>query len=176
MTDVFIERQLPEALTTEGMAAIAASFGQCLAIHRVTWRGSLLSADGRELFCHFVAPDAESVRLAMRQAGAPPGRAWACRVQDAPGTADADLADTTAIVLHAFPEPASFGARELQERVDTGCFHAHRVRLLRSYLSVDGQRLVALYRAPDAESVRIAQRGAGLPPDRVVAVRRFAPS
>jgi hypothetical protein len=79
------------------------------------------------------------------------------------------------LVLHAFDEPATFGAREMQLRVDMGCFTLHRVRLLRSFLSTDGLRLLAMYAAPDAESVRIAQRRAGLPADRIVAVRRFAP-
>ena len=47
-----------------------------------------------------------------------------------------------------------------------GCFQIHRVRLLRSYLSADRLRMICLYHAPDAESVRVAQRQSGLPADR----------
>lgn len=47
------------------------------------------------------------------------------------------------------------------------CFEAHRVRLLRSLLSLDGMRVVCQYEAPDAEAVRQANRKAGLAFDRV---------
>lgn len=175
MTDVFVERRLAEPVTDTGMQDIAAKLGSCLTIHRVTWCGSLLSADGSEMFCHFRGADAESVRIAMRQSGAPPGDAWACRVHDAPGLREDDLAAVRAVVVHEFREPAAFGARELHEAVDLGCFQLHRVRLLRGYLSRDGLRMIGLYQAPDAEAIRIAQRQARLPADRVVPVRRYAP-
>jgi len=35
--------------------------------------------------------------------------------------------------------------------------------------------MIGLYQAPDTESIRVAQRHAGLPVDRVVPVRRYAP-
>ncbi len=47
------------------------------------------------------------------------------------------------------------------------CFEAHRVRLLRSLISLDGLRVLCQYEAPDAEAVRQANRKAGLPFDRV---------
>ena len=43
---------------------------------------------------------------------------------------------------------------QVLDEVDMGCFQLHRVRLLRSYLSNDGLRMLCLYRAPDAESER----------------------
>lgn len=175
MTDVFIERRLPERLTEQGLQAIAEKFEVCGSIHRVTWQASMLSAAADELFCHFQAPDVESVRIAMRTANAPPGNIWPCRVHDAYGVGPAELARVAAIVVHEFDEPAGFGARELQDVVDLGCFQLHRVRLLRSYLALDGRRMVALYQAADAESVRLVQRRAGMPEERVIPVRRFAP-
>ena len=157
------------------MQRLMASTADCQRIHRVIWRGSVLSSDQRELFCHFQGPDAESVRLASRQAGGPPARVWPCLVQDAVGVTEADLMRANVIVGHGFETPAEFGERELMVEVDMGCFKLHRVRLLRSYLSLDRLRMFSLYEAPDAESVRIAQRQAGLPPDRVWAGTRFAP-
>ena len=175
MTDVLVQRRLSQPVTETDMRDIAAILGSCVGIHRVTWCASLLATDGSEMFCHFQAADAESVRIAMRQSGAPPGDAWACRVQDAPGLRDDELAAVKAVVAHAFAEPAVFGARELQGAIDAGCFQRHGVRLLRSYLSADGLRMIGLYQAPDAESIRVAQREAGLSVDRVVPVRRYAP-
>jgi hypothetical protein len=175
MTDVVVERHLPQPVTDAEMHDIAAKLGGCLGIHRVTWCASHLSNDGSEMFCHFRAADAESVRIAMRQSGAPPGDAWACRVQDAPGLRDEELAAVNAVVVHTFTDPAAFGARELHEALGSEYFQLHRIRLLRSYLSGDALRLIGLYQAPDTESIRIAQRHAGLPVDRVVPVRRYAP-
>jgi len=126
MTDVVVERRLSQPVADTEMQGIAAILGSCLGIHRVTWCASLLSNDGSEMFCHFRAADAESVRIAMRQSGAPPGDAWACRVQDAPGLRDDELAAVKAVVVHTFTEPAAFGARELREALDSGCFPLHR--------------------------------------------------
>lgn len=47
------------------------------------------------------------------------------------------------------------------------CFQTHRVELVQSFLSLDGQRAVMIFRAPDAESVRLACRGTALPVQRV---------
>lgn len=175
MNDVFVERHLDQPLTEADMQALMAATDGCMGIHRVSWCGSLLAADRRDLFCHFRGPDAESVRIAMRQAGAPPGRIWACRVEDAADFGPGDLDRANVVVVHAFDEPADFGARRLLDEVDMGCFRIHRVRLVRSYLSADRRRMACLYQAPDAESVRLAQREAGLPADRAWAVRRYAP-
>lgn len=176
MRDVFVERRLPHAVTDTEMRGVAAILSDgCLGIHRVSWCGSLLSQDGSEMFCHFRGLDVESVRVAMRQSGAPPGVAWACDVQDGPGLGDDGLAVGNAVVVHTFAEPATFGARELHEAMATAAVGAHGVRLLRSYLAGDGLKMIGLYRAPDAEALRLAQRQAGLPPDRVVSVRRYAP-
>jgi len=176
MNDVFVERRWSEPLTEEGMQAMAAMAASCLGIHRVDWLGSLLSADGIDMFCHFRGPDAESVRIAiLQQSGSAPGRVWACRVEDVPGTTASDLAAVTVVVGHTADTPAAFDDRHVRDDVQIGCFGTHRVRLVRSYLSADRRRMFGLYRAPDAESVRLAQRAAGLPPDPIWTVRRYAP-
>jgi hypothetical protein len=45
------------------------------------------------------------------------------------------------------------------------------VSFLRSYFAIDGRRMLCLYEAPDVESVRFANRQAGLPFDRVWGAR-----
>ncbi len=42
-----------------------------------------------------------------------------------------------------------------------GCLEVHRVQWLRSYLATDGRRMLCMYRAPDAESVRLVLRQQG---------------
>jgi hypothetical protein len=71
------------------------------------------------------------------------------------------------IVERTMPRPVT--AEDLAASAASGspCFEAHRVRLLRSLISLDGLRVLCQYEAPDAEAVRQANRKAGLPFDRV---------
>ena len=59
MSDILVERHWDQALSDADMLAMLGSGADCLGIHRVDWHASRLSADGRELFCHF-----EKVRAA----------------------------------------------------------------------------------------------------------------
>lgn len=45
------------------------------------------------------------------------------------------------------------------------CFQAHRVELIQLFLSRDHKRAVMVFRAPDAESVRMVCRRAAMPID-----------
>jgi hypothetical protein len=174
MTDALVERHFSQPVTEAGMQAAAANAG-CMGVHRVQWLGSLLSSDGMDMFCHFRGLDAESVRIAMHQAGARPGHVWACSFRDAPGMTAADLAAVNVLVAHVADEPDAFGGCEWHGDLPVGCFGIHQVRLVRSYVSADRRRTVSLYQAPDAESVRLAHRAAGLPADKVWLVRHYAP-
>lgn len=49
---------------------------------------------------------------------------------------------------------------------DTSCFDLYQVKFLRSYMSPDMKRVICLFEAPDAESVRVANRQAGVPFER----------
>ena len=60
MTDVYVECQLPAALRQHDQARV------CLALHRVQWLTTLKRPDSDRVLCHFRAPDAESVRIALR--------------------------------------------------------------------------------------------------------------
>jgi len=53
------------------------------------------------------------------------------------------------------------------------CLEQHRVNWARSFLSTDGRRMLCFYGAPDAESVRLAQREAELPVDTVWGFQRI---
>jgi hypothetical protein len=46
-------------------------------------------------------------------------------------------------------------------RYSEGCFDLHRVEWLESFLATDGGRMLCWYRAPDAESARLALRQLG---------------
>jgi hypothetical protein len=173
MNDILVERHWPEPLTAAAFWKIAEAAGGCLGLHRVNWDSSLLSLDGHDLMCHFTAPDVESVRIALRQAGSVPARIWACTVHNAPGTVSADLAGVVAVVSREFEDPVSIEDIQAIEEAGQDCLDRHRVRFLRTYFAADRKRMLCLYSAPDAESVRIAQREAAMPVDRVRSVRRI---
>lgn len=173
MTEVFLERHWEKPLTAADIQTLIETSGGCLVAHRCDWRGSLLSADGHELVCHFSAPDLESVRIAMHDAGSPRGSVWAGTIHDAPGLTDAALTQANVLVTRRFAEPAVFAEIQALEEAGAGCLDTHRVCFVRTYFSADRRRMICLYRAPDAESVRIAQREAGMPVERVWAFQRF---
>jgi hypothetical protein len=175
MSDVIVERRWQEPLVKADVARMFAEGEDCLGIHRVDWKGSLLSQDGRDLVCSFFAPDAESVRLAFRQTGSTAKRLYACSVHDATGTSRADRLRANVLVSRSFDAPAVFEDIQALEDSGQGCLDRHRVRFMRSYFSSDRTRMLCLYEAPDAESVRIAQREAGLPVERIFAFQRFDP-
>jgi hypothetical protein len=71
------------------------------------------------------------------------------------------------VVERTFAEPVVF--EEIQALEDRGawCLEMHRVRFLRTYFSADRRRMICVYEAPDAESVRLAQSKAKMPFDCV---------
>jgi hypothetical protein len=75
-----------------------------------------------------------------------------------------------------FPEPVDL--TEIREAVKNSgsCLDLHQVRYLQSYLSYDRLRMVCLFEAPDAESVRIASRKVGIPFERVWTATIHEPS
>lgn len=175
MTEVFVERHWEEPKTEADLQQMVDDSSGCLETHRCEWRGSLLSADARDLFCHFTGPDAESVRLALRDARAAPGRVWAGTIHDAPGFTEEDLHRANVLVARRFEQPADFDAIQALEDAGSGCLELHRVRFVRTLFSRDQKRMICLYEAPDAESVRLAQREAEMPVERVWPFRRFTP-
>ena len=71
------------------------------------------------------------------------------------------------IVERSFEQPMTpEGVHEI-EKGSAWCMQLHNVRRLHSYLSPDGLRMVCLFEAPDAESVRLMSRQVGAPVDRI---------
>jgi hypothetical protein len=168
MTDIFVERNFAPPLSVDDVCSMAA--GWCFAAHKVEWRGSCLATGGQTMFCWFRAPDAESARLALRSVRAGVKSLWTGTVHDAPEPAVPNV-----LVQRTFDEPVAL--EEIRALEDAGAdrLEAHRVKLARTFFALDRKRMVCLYRAPDVESVRLAQREAGMPLDEVWSFDRIAP-
>ncbi|MBS9402288.1 DUF4242 domain-containing protein [Halomonas sp. TRM85114] len=199
MIDVCLERRFATPLTTKFVLAVSQGALSCYRPHSLIWRGSLLANDGRRMFCHFQAPDAESARTALQQAGADTRIFWLATIHDAPAmsrqrprrkrdaTATCDIApcDTpplpanvlvaNVLVERTFDEPVVLARIQAREDDEAACLQHHRVRFVRTFFARNRRRMICLYQAPDAESVRLAQRQAGIPFERVWAFHAVLP-
>jgi Nickel responsive protein SCO4226-like len=167
MSDVFLQRFFDPPLTDEAFDAMSRDSLSCFDLHRVAWQQSLLSADGKRLICWFRAPDAESMRLALRQAGEHTAIPWSGTVHDSPATDAPPAHAANVVVERSFETPVTLEAIQAIEDAGAACLSARDVTFVRTLFSRDRKRMVCLYCAPDAESVREAQRLAGLPLDAV---------
>jgi hypothetical protein len=165
---VLLERHLDPPIRLDDVHAMGQQAAWCMDQYRVRHVTSLLSHDGQRLTCTFLAPDAEAVRAVLRQVDGAFERVWPASVHapaDFDENARLEVPDerTLVVVERRFPEGIEFAA--LQEIEDRGawCLAQHRVRFLRSYFARDRRDMICIYAAPDAESVRSAQRQAGVP-------------
>jgi len=80
MARVIVEQVFTEPMTDERYSAFAKAVDPCLEIRRGLWRRSSLSTDKLRMTCEFEAPDAGSVRDALRSAGVEFVRVWTADV------------------------------------------------------------------------------------------------
>jgi hypothetical protein len=175
MTEVLVERHVEEPLTDWALAAMSEKGSSCLELHRVHWYRSLLSADGRDLICHFAAADVESVRTVVRSQGPLRGKIWSCTSRDAAGVTNDELSRANVLASWSFEQPVALEELQSIDASVAVCLRNHRVRFLRSIIAADCRRVICLCLAADAESVRIALRDAERPVERVWAFRQFHP-
>jgi len=175
VTDIFLERRFDPALSPAAVMELARQADGCFGIHRIEWHGSLLSLDGHRMLCWFSAPDMESARIAMRQIDADTRVIWRGNVYDGDGIVAKDIPTANVLVERSFENPVML--QEIQEIEDAGvsCLENRNVRFIRTFFSSDQKRMICLYQAPDADSVRQAQRQAGVPFDDAWAFRAVGP-
>lgn len=83
------------------------------------------------------------------------------------------MSHTLVIVERSFVEPVDPVELQAHENKGAWCLEQHDVRFQRSLLARDRLRMLCIYQAPDAESVRLAQRTIGLPVERVWAAEEL---
>lgn len=180
MTDVFLERRFDPPIDREHALELGRLGADCLDIHRVRWRGSLLAQSGRHMVCRFSSADAESVRIALRQLEVQLKVdircLWPGTLHDAPGMQPGDIDRAKVLVRRSFNEPTELADIQAIEDAGAWCLETHGVSFVRTCFSVDRKRMICLYRAPDAESVRLAQRQAGMPLEDVWSFEHVAPA
>ncbi|MBW6391299.1 DUF4242 domain-containing protein [Billgrantia antri] len=176
MIDIFLERRFDAPLESALVRSLTEAAQPCFDLYLIGWQESFLARDGYRLVCHFHAPDLESARIGLRQAGAEVSSMWGGSLHDAPALSAAELATANVMVERHFGAPVTFQAIQSLEDAGAACLHNHQVHFLRTLFSFDRQRMLCLYRAPDAESVRRAQHQADMPVSRIWAFQRIAPA
>ncbi len=83
MARVVLEQSFDQPMTDEQLADFAKRLDPCLDIRDGAWARSYLAGDRRRMICEFEAPDADSVREALRSANVPFDRVWSATVFDA---------------------------------------------------------------------------------------------
>jgi hypothetical protein len=79
------------------------------------------------------------------------------------------------IVERTFEQAVDVDALLEAESRSRWCLELHNVRFIQSYVSGDRCRMICVYEAPDAESVRIVNSTAKLPFDRVWSASLLTP-
>jgi len=175
VSEVILERKFDQPTTPQEVLDGLEVSGACFDIHRVNWNVSYLDLDGLRMVCHFTAPDMESTRIALRQLGQDTSRLWNAGQHDAPGADAAEIAAANVIVERSFADAVELQAVQDIEDAGIRCLEMRNVRFLRTFFSADRRRMLCLYAGPDAESVRQAQREAGVPFDDAWAFDRCGP-
>jgi hypothetical protein len=178
MAHVILQHSPQPPLSLDELRANDARAAACFDLHRVCHVRSHLGHDGRRAVCEFDAPDAESVRIGLRQLGVEFDRVWSATLHEPP---DAPAAPETppaarVVVERAFDPPIDVAEIEAIEGRGAWCLELHRVRYLQTFFSLDRRHMICLYDAPDAESVRLAQRTAGMPFERVWSAAVYVPT
>ena len=167
MSVALVERSFPEPVAFEGFRGRGAS---CFELHRVRFLRAYFSRDRLRMICLFEAPDAESVRIAQEKSGMPFDAAWTARVvrhgEDVPG-------GEAIVVERTLAQPVDEASILEATAREAWCLEQRGCRSVSTYLSGDGLRAVCIYAGPDAESVRQAQKQAGMPFDVAWPARVF---
>lgn len=166
MSEVFFERSFRAPVTATEAGALALEIAHELD-PTGTRREFLLSTDGRRLLCRLDS----HTPVASLDAGS--SRIWSGTARHT-GAASSDAAAEELVDLvgeRSLDAQSRSGARPL-EHACRWCAAVHRVHLVEVFESTDGLRVIGIFRAPDAESVRLAYHGASEPLDSVWTYRR----
>jgi hypothetical protein len=166
MNLVVVERDFPEPEEIDGLQAREDAVAWCLEERDVTFLRTYFSLDRRRMVCIYRAPDAESVRYTQRRAGLPVSAVWSAgsfreHFGSQPPT---ELGARVAVVVErAFPEVPTMEMMSELARRASWCLDAHAIELIDSYVATGQPTSFCVFAAPDAESVRTANRTTSSP-------------
>jgi hypothetical protein len=160
---VLVERRFDEPANLEDISKLMRDNSWCSETYKIRFVKTLFSRDRRRMLCLFEAPDTESVRLAEEKSRVSYERAWACSQMKGESTVFDASASELVVVERKFPTPVTLEYVSSARRRAGWCLDLHRTTYIESYFGGDGMKMVCVYRAPDAEAVRMANDQAQVP-------------
>lgn len=160
---VLVERRFDKPVTFGDIQKLEDEGSWCLRNYKVRFIKTFFSRDRKRMICLYEAPDAESVRLAEEQANVPYDKAWTCIPVSLSGEAQYGNSEELVVVERMFPAPATLDFVSNALRRAGWCLDLHHAVLVESFLGSNGLQMVCIFRAPDAESVRLANKQGGVP-------------
>ena len=159
---MLVERRFEQPVKFEDIQALEDAGSWCLKAYGVRFLKTFFSRDRQRMLCLYEAPDAEAVRLAETQANVPYERAWTCAHLQSRKQVDETSVAEYVVAQRLFSEPVTRDFVSDALRRSGWCLDLHRAEYVESYLGSDGLRMVCLFRAPDAEAVRLANEEGGI--------------
>lgn len=177
MSDVYYLRPMVPPIGPDDIGEMARHAGSCFNLHRVDWIQSNLAADGGRMLCWYRAPDAESVRIALRQLGSDMSAVWAAAVTEGKSERDANGLSNTEIVVEFSVDGLEDedGLREMREDIPLA-LERQGLSIARTFASTDGARFICVVRGHDDAAVRDALAEMGASPSAIWHSRALVPS
>jgi cation diffusion facilitator CzcD-associated flavoprotein CzcO len=136
----------------------------CLDLYRVEWRRSYLAKDGSRMLCWYRSPDAETIRLILRQQGTPGAPVWGAEVRG-PGDDPSLGPDRDCTVLVFDPESA-VGREGIVSTLQSVrlALDAAELTLRLAFSSPSGNRLACIVDGANESRVAECLRAASISP------------
>jgi hypothetical protein len=80
MAHVIMEQTFDSPITDEDLGNFARRLDECLELRQGAWVRSYVAADRKRMICEFDAPDAQSVREALRSTAFACDRVWSADI------------------------------------------------------------------------------------------------
>lgn len=140
----------------------------CSELFRVRWHESFVAEGGRRLICHYSAPDAESVRIALRRASIAVESVWSGTVHRLAATHSRDLPDTAN--LSSLPA----GTRRALAMARAAWVVPGELELTRAIVSSDRRRVIGVCDTTQPFASPLPCPGDEVSPSHVWRCRRLA--
>jgi len=180
--DFYLEYPLAAPLTAAAEQALWRRLTSCGRAYRTRWRDCLVDGERHRIVCRIEADDLATARATALCSGLEPDATWLSSVP-VPGVTRTNgakretLASLVDVVAEFRADPKVDPAILARDHHSCEwCLDTLRVHPGPLVMSADGQRVLAFFRAPDVEAVRVAFRHSSAPFDRVAAMRRIDPA
>lgn len=168
MSDVFYLRPMDPPVSPADLPGMLDYAGGCFNLHRVEWIKSVLADDGTTMLCWYRAPDAESVRVALRTLGSDMNAVWPGRVLKLYGA----LEDVSTVVELDARSPEGSGLEQLLEQV---LANNGGLKFVQGFELGGGEKTICLFDAADGALLQSAFERVGVSPAAVWCCRVMSP-